>query len=195
MDTNIELSKKNNLPKIILLVLAVIIVFEEGFAGWILTRPINQRPAAHPQKVSGGKLILTAPNRIYKSGDIVWVTIGETTGSKSVEGTDIVIKYDPKVLEASSGAFEKGTFYKEYSPMSLDPKTCTVQISGIQGFNQKPIVGTGIFGNFKFKVKQGVKTSVKLDFTPGLTTDSNMVDASSGKDALEEVFNLVLDIQ
>lgn len=188
---------KIGLPKIIFLILGIIIMGEVGFAAWVLTRPVTKVSSTPLPKIkeSAGRLILTAEKKIYKVNDVIKVAIGETTGSKSVRGTDIVIKYDPKVLEATSGAFEKGTSYKEYSNLLVDSASGTIQISGFTAVNERAVSGTGVFGAFNFKAKQALKTQLTLDFTPGLTTDSNIVDAKSNQDILEKVFNLDLEIQ
>lgn len=187
---------KIGLPKIIFLILGMIIIGEIGFAAWVLTRPVTKVSSTPLPKIeeSAGRLILTAEKKIYKVNDVIKVTIGQT-GSKSVRGTDIVIKYDPKVLEATSGAFEKGTSYKEYSNLLVDSRLGTIQISGFTAINERAVSGTGVFGTLNFKAKQALKTQLTLDFTQGLTTDSNIVDAKSNQDILEKVFNLDLEIQ
>lgn len=187
---------KIGLPKIIFLILGMIIVGEIGFAAWVLARPVAKVSSTPPLQVkeAAGKLILTAPKKIYQVGDIIKVTVGQTS-SKNVRGTDIVINYDPKILEASGGAFEKGTSYKEYSNLLVDSRLGTIQISGFTAINERAVSGTGVFGALNFKAKQALKTQVTLDFTPGLTTDSNIVDAKSNQDILEKVFNLDLEIQ
>lgn len=187
---------KIGLPKIIFLILGMIIIGEIGFAVWVLTRPVTKVSSTPLPKIeeSAGRLILTAEKKIYKVNDVIKVTIGQA-GSKSVRGTDIVIKYDPKVLEATSGAFEKGTSYKEYSNLLVDSRLGTIQISGFTAVNERAVSGTGVFGTLNFKAKQVLKTQLTLDFTPGLTTDSNIVDAKSNQDILEKGFNLDLEIQ
>lgn len=187
---------KIGLPKIIFLILGMVIIAEVGFAAWVLTRPVTKVSSTPLPKIeeSAGRLILTAEKKIYKANEMIKVTIGQT-GSKSVRGTDIVIKYDPKALEATSGAFEKGTSYKEYSNLLVDSASGTIQISGFTAINERAVSGTGVFGALNFKAKQALKTQLTLDFTPGLTTDSNIVDAKSNQDILEKVFNLDLEIQ
>lgn len=196
MEENLKLPKKYDLPRMILLILGAVILLELGYAAWVLSKPAQKtyQSSSSKESLTGGKIILTAPKKNYQVGDSLSVTIGVTTGASSTQGTDVVINFDPLVLEATGGAFEKGEFYPEYSPLNLDSKMGTIQVSGLRGVNQKEVYGTGVFGKVNFKIKQPGETQIKLDFTPGLTNDSNIIDAKEGEDILEKVFNLDLDI-
>lgn len=170
----------------------MVIVAEAGYGIWTLTKPVAVTPSLSPspQVESGGKIMLLSAKKDYQVGETLPVTIGMTNGSKATIATDIVIRFDPKILEASGGAFEKGPLYSNYSKLIIDGELGILQVSGFTDVGRKPVLGTGVFGKINFKVKQPGTTRLTVDFTPLSTVDSNMMEAGTGKDILEKVTNL-----
>lgn len=182
-------------PKIIFIILAVIILVEVILA----VRYLGQSAPPPPPKlqpISGGRIVLIADKKDYKAGENIVVSVRVSTGGQTTYGTDLVLRFDPKVLEASNAAVTQGRIYSEYPMKSVDSKEGIVRISGINsagkssGFN-----GVGIFAAVNFKAASSGKTTLRIDFTPDLTSDSNILGAKDAKDILEEVFNLDLNIQ
>ncbi len=116
------------------------------------------------------------------------------TGSYSVSGIDLIVHFDPKVLEAASGSLVKGKILDEYPYLSVDSKKGLISISGISS-SKNNFTGTGQFALINFKSKLPGKTSLSIDFKPGSTTASNLVDVATSKNILEQVNNLELNIQ
>ena len=182
-------------PKIIFIILAVIIVVEVILA----VRYLKQSAPLPPlklQPISGGRIVLTADKKDYKKGEVIVVSVRVSTGGQPTVGTDLVLRFDPKVLEASNAAVTQGRIYSEYPMKSVDSKEGTVRVSGISSTGKKSgFNGVGIFATINFKAIGSGKTTLRIDFTPDLTSDSNVIGVKNAKDILEEVFNLDLNIK
>ncbi len=181
-------------PKIIFGLIAVILIVEAIYAFKTFSKPLPP-PLPKIQPISGGKIVLISPKKEYKTGEIVPVSVKVVTGGHSTQGTDLILKYDPAYFEATPGAALKGTTYPDYPNLSVDQKTGSIAISGIAGVSGKTFNGIDIFANIKLKAQKAGSTSLKVDFVKDLTTDSNIVDSTTGTDILEEVFNLDLIIK
>lgn len=198
-DLNIQ---KNNqvksffsLPKFIFLILGLILLVELIYAirVLILPSPLPVGRIAIQSKV--GKISLNAPKRAYRVNEVVPVVATVDTGSQTIDGVDLIIHYDPKILEATSGGLIKGRILEEYPAMTVDGSKGLIAISGITSL-QNGFKGTGQFAIIKFKAKVAGRTFLAIDFKgKGFTTDSNLVEAVTSKDILEQVVNLELLVQ
>lgn len=181
-------------PKIIFGFIAVILIVEAVYAFKTFREPLPP-PPPKIQPISGGKIVLLSPKKEYKVGETVPVAVRVVTGGHQSGGTDVTLKYDPKILEATGAAnLKKGAIYPEYPLLSVDGKAGDVRISGISGTGTS-FNGIGVLATINFKAKTSGKSAVTLDFTYGATDDSNIVDSESSQDILEEVFNLELEIK
>ncbi len=182
-------------PKIVFLILGAIIVLEIIYAIGVLRSPAAPSPEQQsllPREVA---LMLFSSKSQYKIGEVVAVLVQVDTGNRATEGVDLVLNFDPKVLEASQGAIVKGAIYPEYPQMKTDAKLGQIQISGISGLQGKSFKGQGNFATINFKAKAPGDVNLTVGFSPGQTDDSNVVEALSGNDILETVANLNLAVQ
>ena len=139
------------------------------------------------------KISLKAPKNDFKVGEDIEVTIYVNTGGRVTDGTDAVLKFEPKILEASSSSISIGTIYPDYPIAKV--KDDTIRISGISSLSGGTFKGEGVLATVSFKAKGAGKTQVMLDFTPGGTADANIVESSSGDDLLQAVENLEVKIR
>ncbi len=154
--------------------------------------PSPEQQSLLPREVA---LMLFSSKSQYKIGEVVAVLVQVDTGNRATEGVDLVLNFDPKVLEASQGAIVKGAIYPEYPQMKTDAKLGQIQISGISGLQGKSFKGQGNFATINFKAKAPGDVNLTVGFSPGQTDDSNVVEALSGNDILETVANLNLAVQ
>ncbi|MDD5416034.1 MAG: cohesin domain-containing protein [Candidatus Daviesbacteria bacterium] len=191
-----QIKKFVSLPKFIFLVLGLILLAELIYAIRVLTLPAPPIAGKVPLQSKVGTISLNVPKNTYRINEIVPVAVNIETGSQAINGVDVVIHYDPKVLEATSGGLIKGRLFEEYPTMIVDASKGLIAISGINSL-QNVFKGTGQFAtiNFKTKIASG-KTSLTVDFKDkGSTIDSNLVEASTAKDIVEQVVNLELVVQ
>ncbi len=113
----------------------------------------------------------------------------DTTGS-STSGTDAIVKYDNTKLTANSITI--GQVYSDYPAQLIDSQSGKISISGVSSASQTPFSGAGTFATVNFSVLGTAPTgatAVTFDFTPGSTTDSNVVDSQTITDVLSSVTN------
>lgn len=182
------LTRKN-----IFIVLGVIIALEVIWAVWFLVKGVQLQgqPALTTQvPLKQTAITLSSPKLEYKAGDKVTVDIS-ITSSKKVDGVDLIIIYDPKVLTAQPAIL--GTIFSDYPQNSVDQTLGRVSISGITT-QQGGVIPKGEFGKVTFVTKALGVTKISLDFTPGKTVDTNVIETGTGKDILGKVNELELNI-
>lgn len=127
-------------------------------------------------------------------GDIVTLSLGFDTAGLPMAGTEVVIDYDPGVLElreddiTDSGVFGSTSWF-------LSPGSLEYQAHKWVGVNPGPSVsGSGELAQISFKMITGVpdSTTVAIRFEPGSTVESNMLEDSAIRELLGGVTNYVL---
>lgn len=180
-------------PKIIFVILGAVLLIEVLYAISVLSSP--SAPPSEPAPAKQVSISLSSPLSEFVVKDVVPVEVRLDTGSHDTEGTDLVLKFDPKILEATAGAVVRGTVYPEYPQVRIDNKAGSIQISGISGLQGKSFRGQGVFANINFRAKAKGEVDLTVNFTRGKTDDSNVVEALSGNDILESVTDLTLTVK
>ncbi len=109
-----------------------------------------------------------------------------------VAGTDVILLYDNSRVTATNIATT--TMFPEYPGSNIDDQNGKVIISGIASSTQ-PVSAAGKMATVTFQVKSNAPagaTQIKFDFDSNnmtKTTDSNVIDQSSGTDTLSSVVN------
>ena len=191
------LTKRN-----IFIILGVVILGELIWAGKALLKPNalvhSPAPAVSVPEVKEPTVIkLTSKVRQVKVGDKVAVLVN-ITSPKNTQGADIIIKFDPKILRAETIGETKepvvlSGMYSEYPVNKLDLITGKITVSGISSATGG-VLTNGLFGTVTFIAKAAGVSKISLDFTPGSTTDSNIIQSGDGRDALDSVENLEVNI-
>lgn len=188
-------------PKIIFIILGIIVLIEVIFTIKALiaplpgsTPPANQ--AAVPSAVGAkiGKISLVTSKSVFRVGETVPVSVIVDTGGNRVTGVDVLVNFDPKILEATTAGLVKKKMFDEYPLLSVDQKKGLVSISGIKSA-KNGFVGAGQFAVINFTAKTVGKASLVIDFKKGSTTASNLIESNTAKNILEQVGNLEVTIQ
>lgn len=186
---------KKGLNSKFLVVVIVVIIAVLGLVALRSPSPKTGSTALRePLKISSKpRIILVADKKEYKVGDGVILLIGFGTGGKKTVGADVLLHFDTKMLEATSSTLFQGSLYSEYPLLSADQKSGVIRVSGISSAGSN-FTGEGVLATAILKATKAGKTKVTVDFTPGSTTDSNIVGDSSA-DLLEEIGNLEVEIK
>lgn len=176
----------------IFIVLGLIIALEVLWALWSLTKgPLaSPTPTATSQPLLKPTAItLTSSKTEYKAGEPISVDVN-ISSAKAVDGVDLIISFDPKILTAKPSTV--GAIFSEYPQNSIDTSG-KISISGITA-KLGGVRPEGKFATLNFSAKAAGTSKIALDFTPGLTGDTNVTENGSGKDILEEVNDLEITI-
>lgn len=183
--------------KIIFVILGIILLVEVIYAVKVLTSSPSSSSPSVPQGVVSptvATIALDVPKTNYKFKEDIPVSVIINTGSRTVAGVDLIIKFDPKTLEATPGGLIKGAILDEYPLIYLDADKGLISISGVSN-TKTGFKGQGQFAAINFKAKALGLTSLTVDFQLGSTIDSNLVEIGTSEDVLKQVSNLELVIQ
>lgn len=197
-----EKVKKNfSGPKVIFAVLGIVVLFEAVYAIRSITSPVSPAsPSPLPVRkvntqLTPAKISLSASKTSFKVNEAVPVSVMVDTGGRTIDGVDLIVKFDPKILEATAGGLIKGKILDEYPLKSVDINKSLIYISGVSN-SKNGFGGTGQFALINFKAKSAGRTSLTIGFIKnGETTDSNLVEIGASKDVLDQVNNLELEVQ
>lgn len=181
--------------KIIYPILGTVLVAELIFGLKTLLAPLPKSSALSLQPISGASVSLFSDKSEVKVGDIVPVKVKVWTGGRVTSGTDLVLRYDPKILEASPTAFNRGKIYTDYPLTQVNNQSGVIRVSGIASTEKMAFGGVGEFGVINFKAKAKGQTTVAVDFKKGQTNDSNVISIKTNEDLLEKVKNLQITIK
>lgn len=190
--------------RFIFIILGVIIAAELIWAGWTLSKEWTQSkiapapsPVIRPQRTKVVKpttISLVADKNQLKKGEKLTVAIN-ISSEIATDGTDLIILYDPKLLSVNAQTpVTLGSLYDDFPLNKVDSESGRITISGISN-KSGGTVANGLFGTVIFTAKKAGVAKISLDFTAGSTVDSNVIETDSGKDVLEKVNNLEVNIQ
>lgn len=204
INPSVFISPEGNLPQdkrklnprfvvVIILVVVGLVVFSLMRSPSLSSKTQTARTNQPMKQSSKPRIILVADKKEYKVGDGVILLIGLGTGGKKTAGADVILDFNNKMLEASQSTLFPGNLYPEYPLLSVDQKAGKIRVSG-NSSQGEGFFGEGVLATAILKATKAGKAKVTVDFTPGSTTDSNIV-GDSEKDLLEEVGNLEVEIK
>jgi hypothetical protein len=134
-----------------------------------------------------GSLWISPETGSYSVGDTFDANIFLDTGGATTDAANVVVHYDPGVLEVVS--VTQGTILPSYA-VRIDP---TIGQVFIHGYNYESVFqGSGTLARITFRVNASVdETSVTAEFVSEDTADSNIADYPSTLDILGSVSNAV----
>lgn len=181
--------------RIVYALFGIVLIAELILGAKTLLSPLPKITTRSLQPLSGGSISLLSDKLTYKLGETVSVKINVWTGGYNSSGTDIVLNYNPKVLQASPSGFIRGTIYSDYPKVSVDVIKGVIRISGAAVSAKQGFSGAGEFGIFKFIARTKGTTDITVDFKEGHTDDSNIMILSTNEDHLQKVKNLKLKLE
>lgn len=203
--SNATVSKNILIGVVVILVLVVLVELAWGAMALFqkpskvstidTTKPAAVTPQVEPKAAA---LMVQADKKELKVGEVATftITISSTT---AIKGTDTILSFDPKLFtldktSTTSAMVKVGTLFDTYQENQIDEKKGTIVIAGINESTDGKKVD-GVLGTFTLKAK--AKGVAKLDFvfSPGHTTDSNVVESKSGDDVLQQVKGVELIIK
>jgi len=182
--------------KILFIIFGVIILAEIAWAGytfWKKPTQLTPTPAA-VQKPT--QIELQTDNQEVKVNQRFSVYINISSDQRT-DGVDLIINYNPKLLLVElleeGIPVDLGTIYNDYPLNLIDERMGKITVSGISTAADGTIPN-GLFGSISFKATSVGQAAITLDFAPGSTVDTNVIEKGSGQDILENVKNLNITI-
>lgn len=182
----------------ILIILGLVIVGEIIWAAMTLfkgtpTPPLNNQQAF---KKTPTAISLQTSNPQVKVGEKFTVSINFSSNTPS-DGTDLIVLYDPALLSViapiNNEPVALGTLYNDYPINKLEANLGKITVSGVSN-KIEGSVPNGLFGKIEFQAKSAGISKIRLDFTPERTVDTNVIESATGKDVLEKVNDVEVNI-
>jgi hypothetical protein len=180
------------LPLIVIVVSVVLIIGEIIFGIRSLSTPTPIIGKIQP--ITGGQLLLVPVVPTTALGRPLTVKIRVDTGGHTIAGVDVILKFDPKFISADSQSFKPEAVFTDFPLINIDNNSGVVKISGISDINQPGYNGIGTLGSLTFIPKASGKTSIKIDYQPGSTIDSNIIESRTSQDIIDKVTDLNINI-
>lgn len=179
--------------------LVLVIVVAAIFIGvYLVSQSTSPKPKAADEPVQTGATLSLAPaSTTFNKGCDFSLDINLDTGGHSTDGTDVILKYDPSLVNVLS--IDKGTIYPNYPGSTYDNDSGKVLISGVSSVST-PVTGSGKFATLHLKVSPEATvsaTNINFDFDsedPYKTTDTNVVERGTVNDVLRKVVNGTVNI-
>ena len=108
------------------------------------------------------------------------------SGSKNIDGVDVVLNYDPAKVKIMDAKLNTTNTFEETPVNVIDNARGQVKFSGLT-FKAKPVAG--IVGTFRYRPVSRGEVNFTFYFNPGSTTDSNVAEHGTAKDILGKVEN------
>lgn len=155
-------------------------------ANFLLLFAVSSVSAANPS-------LMFEPNKVStSSGDSFTVDIIVDTAGQAVGGTGAKIIFDPNRLSVTS--IQPGSIFADYPTASSDNALGRATLSGIVSSPKTLYTGKGVLGTITFAAKLEGNSTVRFDYFPGSTTDSNIAVTHDPGDILSEAGKLEVTI-
>ncbi len=186
--------------KTLILVLALILTLETLWAiSFIKRYPIkskqNQISSLNQSQGQIASLFLIADKEEAKVGEKITVKINLSTNNREINGTDVVISYDPQLFEAAK-KLEKGDLFENLLISDVDNNKGIINITASRlSPREKPVLGEGTLAIVTFTAKKPGEGQIKIVFDKRDTTTSNVVEAKTSQNILTTVTNATIKIK
>lgn len=170
----------------------------------LLNNAVEPIVAARPQKIDASslkdaRLSLLAPSlqqigNIYqaKKGDTFPIDIILASGNTSIDGVDAHISYNPLILKVVN-IDTASSLFAAFPSSAIDEKNGIISLSALSAPNTS-INESGKVAALIVKALASGTSAVEFVFTPNDSTDTNVAEHGTGKDALGNVEDITITI-
>ena len=174
-------------------------------------KPLTGQPTVIPTTavVANSLLVLVSPQSV-KVGENVRVVVAFYAPNSIISGSDVRLSYDPEFFSTTYDIDPPagGGYFSSMPRRELNTSLGIVKVTAFGGKNQKTLSPATIFSlNLTTKkatsnvaqatsnVAQAGTTEIKLDYQPGTTNLSTLVEKGTSKNILVSVKNAVVEIK
>lgn len=200
MKLNISTSQKIGLVYGILVILVVIALGVRFWQGNNLKnrvpKPVNnvtKTDSSKPKKIGVGKISLVSDASQIKVGESVDISIVFEAPGKKLDGMDVVLHYDPRILSAQG--FSEGSFFKLYPRKDIDNKLGVIKVTALDSSQEQLLSNDKItLGKVSFSANQAGLAQVSFDFSVGTTGKTAMTEAVTSENILGEATVMTIEV-
>jgi hypothetical protein len=132
----------------------------------------------------------------------VSVRIGETVSAeinffaqdKVLDGSDVVLKFDPLFLIADKNII-KGDYFNIYPIVKVDNEKGEIRVSGFDAKKKSGMVNPVTLFNVKFTTQKQGNTTVSFDFVKGKTNKTTLIESKTSRNILGQAGPVVVAIE
>jgi len=139
-------------------------------------------PPTPPTPSPGEASLYISPSEgNYYLGDQPATEIILDTQDNPASGADVILHFDPARWEVAQ--INPGSIFANYPQKTFDNQNGIIRISGTANYGQY-FTGRGMLAQIIWEIKSIGPTTLEFEFTPGSTTDCNIVSALTGQELL-----------
>lgn len=193
---------KNEKKLILLFFLGILVILELVWVAsrvnrislnWYLSQLSQLKKERETKKVG---LSLSPQRETFEVGETFFLRVNLNSLGYRISGADVILSYDPRLLEVvdaddKTSGIQVVTFNKSlasYPVNKVDPKEGTIKFA-VAFDPELSVSGEGTLATIVFKVLKPGVAAINFDFTPSVTTDSNVGLYGKAEDILSEVGN------
>jgi hypothetical protein len=178
------------------ILIGIVVLIIIGGAIWLVQSALKEEPASPETKTLefNGKLSLQPSSAQYKKGVVFPVDVTIDSAGQSIVGADIMIQYDPAILEVKAQNGDLVKTEKDFFAVFPADGQTEENLFQFSVLTQKPQILSGKIATIYFSAKEAGEAKLEFLFEEGKTNDSNLALFGEGTDILASVSNAVFQI-
>lgn len=150
-------------------------------------------PSPTPENLVGIYTITTSAKQVKLGGNFT-ATVSFSVPGKILDGTDVVLFFDPDYLTASS-TLAFGDYFALYPRKEVNNEKGFIKVTAIESKSSEANSAATPLFNASFRAKKGGSTTLSFDFAKGTTNKTTLVEKGSSKNILGSVNEAVVTIE
>ncbi len=143
---------------------------------------------------SDPKLYLTVDKTNIKVGENISIKVILDSGTYKAQSFDAIIKFDPQILTAPNLIAKTSPTFSLYPISNIDQEKGIAAISGTMGVGKPGFKGQSEIASFMLQALKKGTTQINVEYSPGSTTKSNIIDQETARNVLKATKSLEINI-
>lgn len=140
-----------------------------------------------------GKLSLASQTTTARVGENVEVVVYFEASGKTLDGSDIILRFDPQILSALG--FSEGTYFKLVPRKDIDNTQGAVKVTALDSSGSLPLTGQKtVLGTVSFQAQAPGTTAISFDYTPGTSAKTTLIEQGTSQNILGEASGINITV-
>ncbi len=202
-----ELMKKNEYKKIFI-VLIVLITLLVGIVLLRMQRELAMKKTAETPTIEQKEEVTPTPTMYAMPGKYTIelsktnISLGENVEDKIMfyaegkvlDGSDVILKFDPEVLTAGDIS-QKGEYFNHYPREYIDNQKGVIKVSGYTLDLQSPMDSPVLLFSIPFTAKNSGQTTLSFDFQQRKTNLTTLIEHQTSRNILGQTDTVSLTVE